>query len=249
MLFQQALAFEVESEIEVGIRFKFDDDSLSSSSSQYRSSYSSVSLYGFVSAANSFANLVSGNGIHQLIDAQQNRALEEASNNNANTNNNNNNNNVNSVDDDSIIQIMFNENFTTCNDETMQFYRENPNINQAVQDFGDSANVTWSGPNQLNLLLEFNATLKDQMEEACKNSSSSSSSIFSFSESLDCTYEIEGGTTANASIVGYASCLAYTDACNAVEKIDFLRIIMHSLGSACDGLVGDGLEVQGVLRN
>ncbi len=155
------------------------------------------------------------------------------------------------VGDDAVVQILFNENFAKCNNETMQFYRENPLINQAVREFGDSATATWSGPNFLNLNLDFNETMKDRMKDACKNNPDESLDIptsgeqgkYAFAGDLNCTYRIQGGETANTSITNYANCIADTDACNAVDETDFLRIVMHSLGSACSGL-----EREGVLR-
>lgn len=152
------------------------------------------------------------------------------------------------VEDDAVVQILFNENFAKCNNETMQFYRENPHINKAVREFGDSATATWSGPNFLNLNLDFNETMKDRMKDACKNNPDESLNIttsgeqgkYAFAGDLNCTYRIQGGETANTSITNYANCVADTDACNAVDETDFLRIIMHSLGSACSGLEREG---------
>jgi len=148
------------------------------------------------------------------------------------------------VEDDAVVQILFNENFAKCNNETMQFYRENPFINQAVREFGDSATATWSGPNFLNLELEFNETMKDMMKEACKNEPDGSLNVtstgekgkYAFAGDLNCTYKIQGGETANTSITNYANCVADTEACRSVDETDFLRIVMHSLGSACSGL-------------
>ena len=156
--------------------------------------------------------------------------------------------NVDIIGDDAVVQILFNENFAKCNNETMHFYRENPFINKAVREFGDSATATWSGPNSLNLNLDFNETMKDRMKDACKNNPDESLDIttsgeqgkYAFAGDLNCTYKIQGGETANTSITNYANCVADTEACNAVDETDFLRIVMHSLGSACSGLEREG---------
>lgn len=147
------------------------------------------------------------------------------------------------VNDDAVMQILFNENFAKCNDETKLFYRENPHIEAVVRKFGDSASVFWDGPNEVNLKLEFNRTMKDIMKETCLNkgnlpsnsTSSGEGGKYAFAGDLNCTYKLEGGATANTTIVNYANCVANTTACQKVDDTEFLQIVMHSFGSACSG--------------
>ncbi len=147
------------------------------------------------------------------------------------------------VNDDAIVQILFNENFAKCNDETKLFYRENPHIEAVVRQFGDSASVFWDGPNEVNLKLEFNRTMKDIMKETCLNkgnlppniTTSGEAGKYAFAGDLNCTYKLEGGATANTTIVNYANCVANTTACQKVDDTEFLQIVMHSFGSACSG--------------
>ncbi len=147
------------------------------------------------------------------------------------------------VNDDAVMQILFNENFAKCNDETKLFYRENPHIEAVVRKFGDSASVFWDGPNEVNLKLEFNRTMKDIMKETCLNKGNLPSNStsrgeggkYAFAGDLNCTYKLEGGATANTTIVNYANCVANTTACQKVDDTEFLQIVMHSFGSACSG--------------
>ena len=147
------------------------------------------------------------------------------------------------VNDDAIAQILFNENFAKCNDQTKQFYEENPHIEAVVREFGASASVMWDGPDDVNLKLEFNRTMKDIMKETCLNNgnvnpnitSSAESGKYAFAGNLNCTYKLEGGATANTTIVNYANCVANTTACQEVDETEFLQIVMHSFGSACSG--------------
>ena len=83
---------------------------------------------------------------------------------------------------------------------------------------------------------------KDIMKDVCLNNSpplnitsSGEAGKYAFAGDLNCTYKLEGGATANTTIINYANCVANTTACQAVDDTEFLQIVMHSFGSACSG--------------
>jgi len=142
-------------------------------------------------------------------------------------------------DDDLFATLLGNEDLLQCSEATNAMYESFPELNQATLDFGESVvAIPEVVGDSLIMNMEYSEESKETLRQACADSGGH----FVVSEApLSCTFfDEEGEGSLVTDIAGFANCYANTEACKAIDILEFLSMAMSLAGAECDSIPTKG---------